>query len=287
MPSHEDDLPLIPTIQTNITHQINTHPNHTYIICGDFNRDVALIGRQNDQQTTPPQLEDYLWRSFITELELSYIPTNTTFSRQGGHNYTQNSLIYGIYIKTPHNQQFTSTTIQTTHLNSDHLPIQLRIPPNTLIAKEPIIPSDPPPRILNPIPEENLENFHTQFFENNSDQIDELIQLLKNNHLSNEQWQIACDSFNSLTDNITTTVLETCKAPPIPTLSNKIAKQGGSFPKKLQKEWKKHLSTYHLIRKTIYIIENNPNWRTHPIITQEINNHIYVTILPPPHMMHG
>ena len=187
MPSHEDDLPLIPTIQTNITHQINTHPNHTYIICGDFNRDVALIGRQNDQQTTPPQLEDYLWRSFITELELSYIPTNTTFSRQGGHNYTQNSLIYGIYIKTPHNQQFTSTTIQTTHLNSDHLPIQLRIPPNTLIANEPIIPSDPPPRILNPIPEENLENFHTQFFENNSDQIDELIQLLKNNHLSNEQ----------------------------------------------------------------------------------------------------
>ena len=187
MPSHEDDLPLIPTIQTNITHQINTHPNHIYILCGDFNRDVALIGRQNDQQTTPPQPEDYLWRSFITGLELSYIPTNITFSRQGGHNYTQNSLIDGFHIKTSHNQQLTSTTIQTTHLNSDHLHIQLRIPPNTLIAKEPITPSDPPPRILNPIPKENLDYFHTQFFENNSDQIDELIQLLKNNHLSSEQ----------------------------------------------------------------------------------------------------
>ena len=112
MPSHEDDLPLIPTIQANITRQINTHPNHTYILCGDFNRDVALIGRQNDQQTTPPQPEDYLWHSFITSLELSYIPTNTTFSRQGGHNYTQNSIIDGFYTNIPHNQQFTSTTIQ-------------------------------------------------------------------------------------------------------------------------------------------------------------------------------
>lgn len=55
MPSHDEILPLIPTIQTSITHQINVHPNHTYILCGNFNRDIALIKRQNDQQTTPPQ----------------------------------------------------------------------------------------------------------------------------------------------------------------------------------------------------------------------------------------
>ena len=28
--------------------------------------------------------------------------------------------------------------------------------------------------------------------------------------------------------------------------------------------------------------KNNMNWRTHPIITQEINNHTHTTITPPP-----
>ena len=82
MPSDEEDLPLIPIIQTTITNQIITHPNHTYILCGDFNKDIALIGRQDDQQTIPPQTEDNNWRSFTTGLDLLYVPTNTTFSRQ-------------------------------------------------------------------------------------------------------------------------------------------------------------------------------------------------------------
>ena len=88
-PSHNDDTPLIPLIQNTITNQINLHPNHAYILCGDFNRDVALIGRQNDTQLTPPQDEDHLWRTFTTSLDLTYVHTNTNFSRQGGHNYTQ------------------------------------------------------------------------------------------------------------------------------------------------------------------------------------------------------
>ena len=282
MPSHEEDLPLIPIIQNTITNQINTHPNHTYILYGDFNRDIALIGRQNDQQITTPQMEDYNWRAFTTSLELSYVLTNTTFSRQGGHNYTQNNLIDGFFIKTPHNHQYTSTTNQHIQLNSDHLPIQLQIPSNTLIAKSPTTNSEPQPRILNPIPKEKLENFYIKFLENNSNQIDELIHILKYNHLTKEQWQQACNSLNTLTDNITNTLLETCSAPPIPILPNNIANQGGYLPKKSQKSWKKHLSTYHLIRKTIYITKNNPNWRVHPIITQEITNHTHATIPPPP-----
>jgi hypothetical protein len=55
MPSHAEDLSLIPIIQNTITDHINAHPNHTYILCGDFNRDIALIGRQNNLQITPPQ----------------------------------------------------------------------------------------------------------------------------------------------------------------------------------------------------------------------------------------
>ena len=187
MPSHEEDIPLIPTIQNTITNKINLHPNHTYILCGDFNRDIALIGRQNDQQTTPPQLEDHLWRSFTTGLDLSYVPTNIKFSRQGGNNYTQNSLIDGFFIKTPNNNQYTSITNQNINLNSDHLPIYLQIPPNTLIARTPITTSEPTPRILNPIPKQNLEAFRTKFFETHSNQIEELTQLLQNNQLTNEQ----------------------------------------------------------------------------------------------------
>ena len=41
MPSHDEDTPLIPLIQATITNQINLHPNHAYILSGDFNRDVA------------------------------------------------------------------------------------------------------------------------------------------------------------------------------------------------------------------------------------------------------
>ena len=100
IPSHEEDLPLIPNIQTTIIEQINPHPDHAYILCGDFNRDIALIGRQNDEQITPSQDEDYQWRAFMDNLELTYIKTSTTFSRQGGNNYTHNSLIDGFFIKT-------------------------------------------------------------------------------------------------------------------------------------------------------------------------------------------
>ena len=179
MPSHEEDIPLIPIIQHTITYQVNLHPNHTYILCGDFIRDIALIGRQNDQQTTPLQPKDHLWRSFTTSLELSYVPTNTKFSRQGCHNYTQNSLMDGFFIKTPNNNQYTSTTNQDTQLNSDHLPIHLQIPPNTLIAKDPAITSEPPPRILNPISQEKIDEFHNFLSERHSNQIDDLTTFYK------------------------------------------------------------------------------------------------------------
>ena len=54
MPSHIEDIRLIPTIQQTIKRLIDTHPNHTNILCGDFNRDIALIGRQYEHRFTPP-----------------------------------------------------------------------------------------------------------------------------------------------------------------------------------------------------------------------------------------
>lgn len=46
----------------------------------------------------------------------------------------------------------------------------------------------PPQRtiIINPIPQENLENFNTEFFEENATQLNEITILLSNNHLTNE-----------------------------------------------------------------------------------------------------
>ena len=53
------------------------------------------------------------------------------------------------------------------------------------------------------------------------------------------------------------------------------------MPRKLQKLWKKHIKTYHLIRKAIYITNNTINWRNHPIM-YELNSHTHINIPPPP-----
>jgi len=76
MPSHIDDLQLISKIQQNITHQISQHLQHTYILCGDFNKDITLIGRQNEHNTTLLQPKAIEWYTF-TYLQLTYIPTNS------------------------------------------------------------------------------------------------------------------------------------------------------------------------------------------------------------------
>jgi hypothetical protein len=68
---------------------------------------------------------------------------------------------------------------------------------------------------------------------------------------------------------------------PIPTLTNLTTKQGSYLPRKLQKLWKKELSTYHIIRKAIKITTQDTNWRTHPLITR-LQNHPHAVILHPP-----
>jgi len=135
MPFHFEDTQYITIIQQQITQQIMTHPNHTYILCGDFNRDIALIRRQKEFNTTPPQVEEIEWRIFTDTLELTYIPTNSPFSKQGSQNYSQTSLIDRYYIKTPNNALYTSTINNDHNLNSDYPLVTLQIPPNTLLAR--------------------------------------------------------------------------------------------------------------------------------------------------------
>jgi hypothetical protein len=199
MPSHHEDIALIPTIQQTIRTQINTYSNHTLILCGDFNRDIALIGRQNEHNTTPPQEEDFAWKTYIDSLSLTYVPTNTNYSRQGGYNYTHTSLIDGFYIKTQNQNLYTCTTITEVNLNFDHAPISLHIPQNKLIARHPTPPTLKPIRILNPIPQDNLDKFNTNFHENNAVQLNELDTILSYEHLNPDQWKLACYHMDEIT----------------------------------------------------------------------------------------
>jgi exonuclease III len=157
MPTHIEDIILIPTIQTTIFNQIHNNPLNNIIMIGDFNRDIALIGRQHGNTKTAPTQQDLEWKQFTNSLHLQYISTNTSYSYQGGNNYTSTSLIDGFYTKTQQNPSniptFTSKTILNLKQNSDHFPICLDIPPNNIIAKKHTpTPNNNTPKILNPIP---------------------------------------------------------------------------------------------------------------------------------------
>ena len=55
IPSHPEDLHLIPIIMQTITSQITRHPNNHIILCGDFNRNIALIGHTQGSNIILPQ----------------------------------------------------------------------------------------------------------------------------------------------------------------------------------------------------------------------------------------
>ena len=158
----------------------------------------------------------------------------------------------------------------------------LHIPHNTLIARAPPLQNTSSTRIPNPIPPENIEKFNTTFFEENSIQIKTLTTLLENHqHLSTDQWIEACTTLDHIVNKISETIEKTCKADPLLHLTNRTSQQGGFLPRKLARKWKKHLHTYHLIRKTIYIVQHDPLWLAHPILN-DIRNHQHVNIPHPP-----
>jgi hypothetical protein len=64
---------------------------------------------------------------------------------------------------------------------------------------------------------------------------------------------------DQIVENISKIIEDTCTAAPTPMLMNQASKQGGYLPQKLQKQWKKELSTYHIIRKTIKTTTQDTN----------------------------
>jgi hypothetical protein len=269
MPTHTDDVAHIPILKTTIFNQIHINPQSNIILFGDFNRDIALIGRHNGVINIAPTQLDLDWKLFTNSLHLKYIPTNTNYSYQGGYNYTSTNLIDGFFIKTqpsPSNTPiFSSTTTLNLKQNSHHYPINLYIPPNQIIAKKYLpTPNSNKPKILNPIPPENISQFCIKFSEKNTTLIHQLMNILQNNiKLPYNQWKHVCEQMDIIVNNISKTIEDTYTAPPIPKLTNQTSKQGGYLPQKIQKQWKKELSTYHIVRKAIKIITQDTNWRTH------------------------
>ena len=78
---HQNDLHLIPNILDNVTTTINKNQNHIIILGGNFNKDIALIGCNNEHIHIPPNENDHQWHKYITQLNYQYINTNTTYSR--------------------------------------------------------------------------------------------------------------------------------------------------------------------------------------------------------------
>ena len=138
-----------------------------------------------------------------------------------------------------------------------------------------------PIRIFNPIPPENIEKFNITLFEENSAQIKALTTLLENHqYLSPTQWAEACTTFDHIVTKFSETIEKICQADPLPNLTNRTSQQGGFLPRKLTRAWKRHLNTYHLIRKTIYIAQHDPLWQAHPILN-DIRNHQHTSIPHP------
>jgi hypothetical protein len=172
MPSHEEDLQFISEFQQIIIQQTTNHPNHTILLGWELNRDISLSWKHHNNTLTTPQAKDVVWKTYSENLYFTYIPTTTSFTRQGGENYSHTSLIDAFYIHTTNNQLYTSTTETTLEPNSNHFPICLTTPENTLLVKTMPFQDTPKPQILNPIPPQNIENFNNYFLERNTIQID-------------------------------------------------------------------------------------------------------------------
>lgn len=129
---------------------------------GDFNRDIALMGRQQRNVKHNPTIQDQEWHAYTNSLTLNYIPTNTTHTNLGETNYTHTSLIDGFYIRQAEQHAYTSKTKLKYLQNSDHSLVSLYIPPNILISRKAPPSNNQERRLLNPIPQKSLDNFKVQ-----------------------------------------------------------------------------------------------------------------------------
>ena len=252
MPTHPQDLHLLQEIQTQIQNLIRNHPTSHTILAGDFNRDILLKGRSSDGITSPPNPNDYEWARFTQNIGLNIINNQTSYTRQGGHNYTLTSLIDGFYSNAPNHNTLQCHTLSNLDQNSDHYPVQLQLAPNSVIIKT-TIPHNPNPRLTYPIPENILQSLYTTFLDEQNLTITNLANTLKQENLTRQQWEEAKSQFQEILNSLSKCIEQTCMSQTMPPLPHRAKLQGGFLPRQQQKTWKSHLKTYHNIRKAIHV----------------------------------
>ena len=144
MPTHPQDLHLLQDIQNHIQTLVRTHSTSHTILAGDFNRDILLQGRSSNGITSLPNTNDYEWARFTQNIGLHIIHNPTSYTRQGGHNYTLTSHIDGFYTNIPNHHTLLSHTLINLDQNSDHYPVQLQLAPNSVIIKTKLTPNSNP-----------------------------------------------------------------------------------------------------------------------------------------------
>lgn len=68
MLSHLDDLSLLTDIKQNEVQIIFQHPTILFLMVGDFNIDIFMIGRTSYGHPTPPNSHNEDWYSFTHQL---------------------------------------------------------------------------------------------------------------------------------------------------------------------------------------------------------------------------
>lgn len=257
MPSHLEDTHLIPKIQNQIHNITLQHPNHTTILVDNFNRDILLQGRTDNGRIIPPNTYDQEWACFIHNNRLKVINNPINFTRQGGHNYTSTSHIESFYINAPNAPNIQSHTLTNLNQNSDHYPVQLQLAPNTVVIKETIIPTN----ILWITYLISLNNIQTTFLDKQNLAIEDLIQILQQEHLTVTQWEDAQHKLQEITNFLSQCVEQTCISQPTPPLPNMVKSQG--LPRTQHKKLKHQLKIYHNTRKIIRAACYHPHTLLH------------------------
>ena len=232
------------------------------ILANDFNRDILVKGRTTNGTLIPPTTMDQEWAHFIQTNGLKVITNPIAFTRQGGHNYTSTSHIDGFYSNAPLTSNLQSHTLTNLNQNSDHYPIQLKLAPNTTILKVAITPTNNP-RLIYPIPPNNLQNLQTIFLDKQNLAIENLTRLFQNEHLTHTQWEEAQNKLQEINKSLSLCIGQTCMTKPTPPLPNRAKAQGGLLPRIQQKKWKHKLKIYHTTRKAIRAACHHPHIHLH------------------------
>ena len=92
MPTHDEDIHVIPLIQQNITQMLNTYSNHFPLLTIDINRTIFLVEHQTRQTTSTPSRKD---------IDLKNIPVNSiSYQSPTQHTPAHSSCTFGQKLKT-------------------------------------------------------------------------------------------------------------------------------------------------------------------------------------------